>query len=256
MPKTIIKVAGMILFALFTAITSWPDVNLGIPIDPRWISFGSFIIFCCFIGWYMVGQNQRLQKLEGTKPMIDVTPQKIYGEIYLDVVNEGEKAIFEANITICYSSTGNTTHDILAMNMGYKALWNSSGTNKAEIMKGHSDAIKIATIKSIAVYAEKIILHAYNVADNSPYTMESSAWMSTEDNRIIKPEFVLQVNISSDPSLKPSPNLINGSFVRNYVVNLNEIREYYTQSQKGFKTKLIEADITYVDKSEKSNLNE
>jgi len=222
----------------FTGVPSWVWFNLGFVA----LLIIPFIAFNKIRNALVRGEN-RIAELENNKPYIEVMHQKLDNTFCLNVFNEGERAILKAQICIISSNTGNVFMDLHAMGKGYDAIWNETNTHKTELLKGQSGIVKIATIESISVYAEKIILYAYDLTTNSAYTLESSSWMQTDDNHIIKPEFILQVNISSDPSLRPScPNLIGGAFVRNYEVSLDGIKELPIQPIEGFSMRLIKSE--------------
>jgi len=245
-----IKVAGAILAALATATGLALDITQVVGLQPKWWPLITLGVFFALVTWIVIDLYIRNKKLENTKPVIDVTPTRCYDELYLNVTNEGEKGNFTAQISIISSSSGNLNFDRGMMTVGYTALWEKTQANKSEIMKEQSDSIKIASITTANTklgLVKSLLLHAYDIASNSSHTIPSQSWMVNIGDTIIKPEYHLQVNISSDPSLK------DGAFVRNYIVNLDGIKESALQPRPGFKIKLVEASVAYTPQSKEYN---
>lgn len=212
--KTIITVAGMILFAVFTAITSWPDINLGVPIDSKWITFGSFLIFCIFIGIYMVGENSKLRKSESKLPSISVEPQHFQGSSwYLKVVNNGEKADFSATITFV-ESTG--------VGEVYDALWLETRTNEKKLKNGEAGMLQIALV-NITSNQEYFVMNGYDTVKQLPKIIRQ-----IEYERFLKrPNMNVQVIISAEPKLRGGK-----PFIKTYTIGSHLLEESKHQPKR------------------------
>lgn len=230
----IFKAVGAVVFALATATGIALDILQITQIDLKWWTLVAFLVSCGFVISIIMNLNNKNRELENKKPFPDITPVTYFDDHLLSVTNNGEKGTFSAQISVLSSNTGNILKDIPAMSVGYTALWSSTKTNESEIKKGHSDSITIANVR-ISKVATSLDLIGYNVVNKSPYTVLSAAWNPSIKDAI-KPEYWLQVNISSDPSL----NVKGGSFVRNYVVGLNDIKEPRLQPKPGVAIKLVQ----------------
>src|SRR4030042_745176 len=227
---SLIVVVLLNVVALMPPVQDWFSRNYPY-IDPRWIYLVFFLIFCGVMYWIIHGLYENIQDLESKQTLLDVRPITYWDDHLLSVTNNGECGIFSAQISILPSNTGNIKNDILALHTGYTALWGSTKTGESEIKKGQSDSIKIATVR-ITKTTTSLDLIGYDVANQSPFTALSAAWTPSVKN-ISKPEYWLQVNISSDPSPK------GGAFVRNYKVGLNYIEESRLQPKPNPTIKLL-----------------
>lgn len=231
-----ISAIGMVLLNIISWIPPLQDVVSTSNIDIRWVNLVLFMAFCGVLYWIIHDLYEGIRELEDSKPSILVIPTRNCDNLCLNVINEGERGEFVAQIGIVYSSI-----EMPFKFESYRGIWNSTETDEVSIMKGHAESIRIATITT-GKKTISLSLYAYDKAHKRVHIIPAGNWMPTIDKSIIKPEYQLQVTISSSPSLKEK------LFYRNYDVTLDEIRE--SKRQPSLRHMCIVADRRIVDTKE------
>lgn len=211
-----LKPAGAIMLAIITAGSYVYPIPLPPDILQKWGFLIFFAIFCIYMVWYVHSQNEEIKGLKNEKPSISVVACNVNDESYIEVTNNGEKGIFEAEAYIVRDKGSHIAEK-------YYPIWRKTNENKSKILHGHSDTIKIASIRF--TQTENIFeLHAYSVANKTVGTVRSIEYTQLIAKGT-KPNFIIQINISSDPSLKEK------AFIGAYDVSLGYIYPTKVQSK-------------------------
>ena len=202
---------------LYTTAAIILDVHDITILDWPWTTPLGFLLFVFFVGWIIFDLHSQNTRLQEAHPSIKVKPISDPTGYYLEVHNYGEAGEFQAQIEIVSNNTEYITVDT---NL-YSAWWVRSASDKAQIMKGHYDRIKVASFESGPPYRfMHIRRYFYGATTKSLQAADSSTWIvGVDDNSIIKPCFVLRVTISSIPRLKEGP------FVKSYELSHKGLRE-------------------------------
>ncbi len=197
---------------------------LGYKIDWLWFSLGGFIVFLGFVSWWLGGLHRRIHELEANKPSIEVKPLNKRDMYCLEVKNIGNTGTFEAEIQITKSNA-----PIPSPVNQYTACWTIARGREAQIKKGLTDRLKIAHfITSPPDYlSQHLDIYYYEPQSGQENHVHSDSYLvgakvvsaNGEERPLKKPEFVLQVTISSEPSLK------EGSFIKKYKLGLSGLEE-------------------------------
>lgn len=179
-------------------------------VDARWWTVTAFVVFVVFVTWMIIELTLKNKELENDKPKIEVNAVACNDDSYLEVINKGEQGIFKVRIALVHSKYS-------TIGYLYDGVWGSTNSNKSEIMKGQSDTVSIATVK-ITKTEYLFELYAFDTINKIPYAVRSIRYDHLNTNEP-KPEFEIEVNISSEPGL----NLKEGAFIRRYDVNLSGI---------------------------------
>lgn len=175
--------------------------------DIRWFNLAFILVFILVMYWILHELYKKLEESENKKPSILVIPRKkdLRNDIFIDVENKGEKGTLSAQVAIKDCNFDKKWRPTVE----YMAVWAISQTHKSELFRGHSDRLWIATVKPQA--SGGLLLHTYDVVSN-----RIGSWISTNS---AQPEYILQIKISSDPSL------CGGLFCKYYKVNLTGVEE-------------------------------
>lgn len=147
-------------------------------------------------------------------------------DFYLEVKNNGNLANFEAQIEILKDATGYYKGKL------YLRWWEfGQGSNSAF---GNVDKIKIARLETmipprgtqaVVNFFMKLQLYYMSKSDvGRPNLWDSTSWTITENDAILKPEYVLKVIITSNPPLR------EGKFIREYRLNFEGLLEIIATS--------------------------
>jgi hypothetical protein len=181
---------------------TWPFI------DSRWINLIFFIIFVIVIYWIIHDLYKNIEESENKKPSISVDVCMVNNDFNLEITNNGEKGVFEAELVIIRARGSSVGEK-------YYPVWGKSNTNKSEILHGHSDIIKIASVR--LTDPDKIFeLYAYDITNSTICTVRSIKYDKMLINGTM-PNFIIQVNISSDPSLKER------NYIEAYDITPNQI---------------------------------
>jgi hypothetical protein len=218
-----VRPAGAVLLAIITAATYvWP-----LPSDllPKWGFLIFFAIFCIYMGFYVYSQNERIKESENKKPTIIVEPLPYLDDkwAFLKVTNNGEKAEFWVKISLIATLCDGKSTLMKTLMPCWDGIWRSSNTDRTQIPKGHFDEIGVSEVELVG--GEQILkLWGYDSADKSVSIKKQARWQVPKGRQYgPKPEYGIQVSITSDPSLK------EGIFVRDYQVTLNTLEEMKTK---------------------------
>lgn len=174
-------------------------------IDTKWWTAGAFMVFCIFVIWIIADLNSKNKELVSKHPSISVISNAIDDLWYLEVTNKGATGIFSAEVCVFSSEQNNEVGG------RYNALWGNTNTDRTEIMNGHSDIIRLASI----TYTDteyRFIMKAYDTANKGIYLIKHMDFKKSQGLKI-------QVVISSNPKLK------DGAFVRDYCISSTGITE-------------------------------
>lgn len=229
--RTIFKVGGTILSALWTLVfnaltLAGVGTFLGYEIDWRWFTLGGFIAFIVFAGWWIVGLYHRIHELSANKPSIKVRPRNEFDNYYLEVKNIGNTATFQAEIEIVEGKEHLIPY---SFEKQYKACWETTRGREAQILKDHTDLVRMAHFMSSPPYyqSQHLNLYYYDPTSGQENHIDSSSYLvgaklvseNGKEKPLTRPELVLRVTISSEPSLK------EGSFVNKYKLGLSGLEE-------------------------------
>lgn len=169
----------------------------------------------------------RLQTQLDTRPSIEVRPIKEHDLYCLEVKNRGNTGEFQAQIEMLEG------HIHVGMKLNrYLACWEYAPHKEAKILKDQVDKIKIARFISNHPYITQYLhLYYYDPISSGENYIGSDAWfigskiiaVNGTEREVTKPEFMLRVTISSEPSLK------QGSFVKEYKLGLGGLEELPSQ---------------------------
>ena len=228
------RVVGMIALAAINTISWVPTIQQPIsefaiklfpqiPKDTNWLAIVSAILFLGFVIWTLgeqsnklEGKDNKVQELEDQKPRITVEPLAYPDDEYalLRVTNNGEKGDFSVQITLLSELRNGIWIVFNELIHRYFGVWQSSNTNKIEILNGHSDNIRIAHLTLDD--GQTLELLQYDLQLNCVSRKYWHKWVVSSEYTP-QPEYRVRVNISSFPSLK------GGSWIKDYLVTLNTI---------------------------------
>ena len=207
--KDYVVLAGKTLSSYLTAVATIVFVVLKLGVDlavPWWV-----VAVIIFVG-LLVGQfrafnrvslerDELAQRLDN-RPAIDVLPLRQMDDLYLQVKNVGEAAEFTAQI-----QTISTNLDWIDPSLkSYKGWWQQAHGGTAKLNRDQFDRIMIAR-HIVGDVTMRLRIFFYDPASCDPQKdklnwCESPSWMPLNVNRWEKPEYELQLNITSNPSLK------------------------------------------------------
>jgi len=217
-----------VMSALTTGIGITLDTLQITQLDLKWWTLISFVVFCVFVVWIIADFSSKNKELESKKPSITVNPEFIDDLWYLDVINNGEKGTFTAQLGVFPEEKLSPKRT--AVPSRYDAVWASTNTNRTEIMNGHKDSILLARVK----YTEDkqyVLVKAYDVATKSPYNMRHIEYEKFRDGMSFK--LIIEAVISSDPSPR------GGAFIGEYSIERNGITELPPQKRWSIPEKYI-----------------
>lgn len=222
MHKSLIwKCFGALASALVTAGSLALDLSQLVNFDTKFLSIAFLSIFCLLTFWIILDLYKANSILMGNKPSITVKCLEEHDIYYLSVFNQGEKGKFKAQIQL-------TSQDPTVSGLNqYNGFWKLANTWEAEILKGQTDSIVIAS-KNYSHSSSSIYLSfPHNlVSNNLSYCNTSSYWIGATIKSIdgtIKPltkhDYFLTITISSNPSLRED------YFIKKYRLNVSEFVE-------------------------------
>lgn len=218
--------------AILMALTGGAGLALDIlqitKLDFKWWPLIAFGISGLIVIWIVVDLKNQNKELESKKPSIVVNPEFVDDLWYLDVINNGEKGTFTAQLGIFPEEKPDPKRT--AIPSRYDAIWASTNTNKTEIMNGHKDSILLARIK-YTKEKQYILVKAYDVATKSPYNMRRIEYEKFIDDILYR--LVIEAVISSDPSPR------GGAFIGEYSIERNGITELPPQKRWSIPEKYI-----------------
>ncbi|MCJ7515956.1 MAG: hypothetical protein MUO89_08375 [Dehalococcoidia bacterium] len=225
MPKyfPIKRVAAMIIIAAVQA-TQWGfNFQQIFGLNIKWLPAVSLPIFLGIVIWTIWDLCKKVERLEDVKPSIDVQQIKEGDTLYLKVHNNGAEATFKAQIQL---SSDDPAVQCLPHYSGY---WKYGNKDETKILKGQHDLLKIAEVISSPPDYDSIRLHIFfydTFSGHARAVSTSSYWIGatlTSKDGSTKPmakhDYKLCVTISSSPELK------EGIFSREYVLNVDDLRE-------------------------------
>lgn len=191
-----------------------------------WITLVGFSIFAITSIWIILDLRKRVNTLEDNRPSIEVTPENGIRQYRLKVTNNGAPGKFETQIKIISGQ-----EFLYSRFEDYLACWEYSDGKRAEIFSGQFDKLMIAdyVIGEPPHLIQRLSL--YTLVSEAGYVrkglVSSSSWeagsiITSEDGvsrPAMKPEFVLQVTINSELSLR------EGVFRRCYKLGLSGLEE-------------------------------
>jgi hypothetical protein len=149
--KRISKPVGAIVLALATA------GSYVFPIPPqvlqKWWPLIFFVLFCFYIGWYILEQDKRIGELEKAKPKIEVK-SKVYDKCAkLEIMNNGGEATFTAKARVI---KGTAQPEL------YSMCWESSPDNpNCPINHGDTEPIIVAEIAPESAKTDDVFTAIY-----------------------------------------------------------------------------------------------
>jgi len=151
-------------------------------------------------------ERDRLKETSEAKPAIEVVPvaEAIADgdDFYLEVKNIGEAAEFAAQIR-AREADADWVDPALRL---YKGWWKQAHDGTARLNRHQSDRILIARrITGPRTMHLRIFLYGstvYPPPNDKLDWRESSSWMPTLNDAVLKPQYTLQVDITSNPSLR------------------------------------------------------
>ena len=176
--------------------------------DIRWINLAFFLLFVTVIYWIIHDLYKHVEELENKKPTISISADYINDRYYLTVTNNGETAVFEAQVAVLRDLKG-------TIGEMYSGVWMKTDSNTSEILHTHNDSIQIASIR-LTKSEQFLDLLGYDRSVHTACIMESIKFERPLNiNKM--PQFIVQVNISSNPSLREK------NCVRTYEITTNGI---------------------------------
>jgi len=216
-------------------IKSYVSVESGNFLLPVWV-WWLILVVILIISPFWVFHKLRLKlvsvendrkKLLDARPSIDVTLEKTQtsgGHInYLRVHNNGAEGEFRAQIEL---SSDDPSVLCLPHYYGY---WQYGNKDATKISKGHDDWLKIAELKSSppSYSIEHLEIFFYDKTAGCAHPVSTSSYfigvsITNKDGNtkpMTKWDYKLRVSISSNPELR------EGVFCRDYILNIDELRE-------------------------------
>lgn len=220
------------IIGIYQSITGWQITNI-----PLWLfSTIGFILTLIipFVAFHKVRverdkKQEIIAELEDKKPYISVDTLPTGEYTYLNVTNNGEKGDFWVQISLIMhlDRRGKPIFNNISA-PAYEGVWQYNNKEQ-EIPHNHTKAIKIAYIKLENENQILQLLH-YDEITKSAKPIFWRSWTPpiSADSYIPKPEYIIQVNISSSPSMKGE------NFIQNYKVTLDNIEETETKIIKSY----------------------
>ena len=175
-----------------------PDTN-----KAAWITIIAGILFLAILIWTLWDQSRKLEISEDKRPDISVKEQ-LPGEMWnLEITNKGERGIFSAEIILFDKEN--------ATGEWYPALWSQQNSDKADLMNGQRDIIKLASISHIDDRKTYFDIRAYNTLNKYPETVRHIELDEKELSKTYQQR--IQVKITSDPRPR------NGPILKEYILN-------------------------------------
>jgi len=201
--------------------------NLIVPNWAWWLFLAVILIVSPFLAFHklrlgLVSMESDLKRIQDARPSIEVTPEKqtiLGGEIcYLKVHNNGAEGTFRAQVEL--SSDDPSVHHL----PNYNGSWKYSDRAEAKILRGHNDLLKIAEIKSSPPHYDviRIGIFFYDASEDDTRSISASShWIGATINGkpMSKFDYQLRVTIGSSPELR------EGTFCKNYILNVDGLRE-------------------------------
>jgi hypothetical protein len=231
-PVTSLIAYGIIIFSVITAISlmfSIMGLNtiINYQINFPLIAFFSFILFIVFVGlrYRDLSHNSKIGR--DIFPSIVIDPLIEKDRFYLKVTNTGDiAAIFVSSLKLSSKQTKEAISQDLRE---YNGSWNITNNGESKIFKGQSDRIQIAEIQTINYPIVAIHLRAF-VYDTTCKTTREIALQSYFPLAVVthsdgksgpmdRPEYEIEVCISSDPCMKICP------IKKKYLLGINGLEE-------------------------------
>jgi hypothetical protein len=186
-----------------------------------------FVIFCLYMGVYIYIRDKRIRELGSEKPCIIVDPLPYLDSEYacLKVTNNGEKGEFWVQTSLLSEFRGGKWVPTGTYAPMYDGVWQSNNTNKVEIPNGQSDYIKISHVTLDKGQTLELLRYDTSNKSVSRRYWQNWDWTVSPTQYVPKPEYDIQVNITSAPSLK------EGAFIKDYRVTLDNIEALKTKSK-------------------------
>lgn len=223
--RTAIQTGGAILAFIWTAVSlvlgGLGMVNVfGWIVPWHWFALGGFLCFCGLTVWRMIELQQAIQEIRDAMPSVEVRPMR-NDDYCLEVTNIGNTGTFEAQVQILEGEDF-----VRGLPQTYSAYWDRTKKDKSQILKGHKDKLVIATLEipsdgrmsmnlCFYYYSSEYFQASY---DEAIRYRHSNSWI-VGSNQVVRPEFILRVTISSEPSLK------EGAFTHNYELSSDSFTE-------------------------------
>ncbi len=198
------------VFAFVPNIVTPSQAKVGVGIGIALIVLAIVLFIVGFSRTALENKNKR----EIERPSIEVIPSGFN----LMVNNNGAFAKFEANIKVIKDYMNYHTN---ALVMGY---WQKSKSYRTEIMKNNFDALIIASLETSPAPTNPPImflcLYHYDFDSNRMLLWQSGMWSWTpkEQPQVLKPEYELEVTITSNPALPEG-------FTKHYKLDLEGLHE-------------------------------
>jgi len=202
--------------------------NFLLPIWGWWLILVVILIISPFLAFHrlrlkLVSTGNDLKKLQDARPSIDVTldeERTSGGHInYLRVHNNGAEGKFRAQIEL--SSDEPSVYRL----PHYYGYWQQGNKDETKISKGHADWLKIAELKSSPPHysVAHLEIFFYDTTAGYAHSISTSSYFLEASIGNTKPmtkwDYKLRVTISSNPELR------EGVFCRDYILNVDELRE-------------------------------
>jgi hypothetical protein len=127
-----IRVAGSVILALYTAISTTLDILQKASLNSQWLPVVTFTLFSAIMYWIVYDINRVNTELLNVRPSITVQSIREHDTFYLKVCNEGAEGTFKAQIGL---SSEDTTVGYLSNYIGFGSM----GMEKMQrYLKGNS----------------------------------------------------------------------------------------------------------------------
>jgi hypothetical protein len=222
---------GIIIFSVITAISIlfsiggpksiFPNINFPL------IAFISFILFVVVVGlrYRELTQNSKLGP--DVQPSITITPLIEKDDFYLEILNTGDiAATFVATLKMTSIQPKENMSQYLKE---YTGSWKLANARESKIMKGQSDKLRIAELQTTNFPIVSIHLRAYifeneykvtkQIALQSYFPLAVVTHADGKSGPMDRPEYLLEVSFSSDPSMKECP------LKKNYKLSISGLEE-------------------------------
>jgi hypothetical protein len=222
---------GIIIFSVITAVSLlfsisgtrsiFPNINFPL------IAFIAFILFVVVIGLRYRELSQNSKYNGDIHPSVIITPLVEKDDFYLEVQNTGDiAATFVAALKITSKQPKENISQYLKE---YTGSWKLANARESKIMKGQSDKLRIAELQTTNFPIVSIHLRAYifeneykvtkQIALQSYFPLAVVTHADGKSGPMDRPEYMLEVSFSSDPSLKEAP------LKKHYILSISGLEE-------------------------------
>jgi hypothetical protein len=209
---------GIITFSVITAVSllfsivglnNLAHFNINFPL----IAFISFILFVVVVGFRYRELTQEAKNSLHIQPTVDIRPVIEKDNFYLEVLNTGDiAATFAATLKI----TSKQPREVISQDLKeFTGSWKLANDRQTKIMKGQLDKLRVAELQTTNFPIVAIHLRAYIFENEYKVTKEIAlqsyfplAVVTHADGKagpMARPEYLLEVSFSSDPSMKECP---------------------------------------------------